>query len=308
MIPHETGAADTSVLQPEAVEASAITETASVWRSIARVFVTNRLATASLVLIVLIVLFCFLGPVFYHTNQTQTNLGIATRPPSASHPLGTDEVGFDELGRLMLAGQSSLEVGVVAAILAGLFGSLWGATAGYIGGWVDAIMMRIVDSFLAIPFLLLALLFASIFTPTIPVLIFIVAMVSWLMTARLVRGDALSLRTREYVQAAKGVGARPARLVFRHIGPNAIGTIVVQTTFSVADAILLIAALSYLGLGPPPPAASWGQMLSDGLNFIYDGYWWLIYPPGIMIVLTVVCFNIVGDALRDSLEVRLQKR
>jgi peptide/nickel transport system permease protein len=308
MIPHEAIAADSPGLQPEAVTASGITEEASVWRAIARVFVQNRLATAALAVIVLIVLFCFLGPVFYHFNQTQTNLGIASKPPSASHPLGTDEVGFDELGRLMLGGQSSLEVGVVAAVLAGLFGSLWGATAGYIGGWVDAVMMRIVDSFLAIPFLLLALLFASIFTPTVPVLILIVAMVSWLMTARLVRGDALSLRTREYVQAARGVGARPMRLVFRHIGPNAMGTIVVQTTFSVADAILLIAALSYLGLGPPPPAASWGEMLSDGLNFIYDGYWWLIYPPGIMIVLTVVSFNIVGDALRDSLEVRLQKR
>jgi peptide/nickel transport system permease protein len=308
MIPHQAVTADTPAPPPEAVEAGGINETASVWRAIARVFVTNRLATAALILIILIALFCFLGPVLYHTNQNQTDLAIETRPPSASHPLGTDAVGFDQLGRLMLAGQSSLEVGVVAALLAGLFGSLWGATAGYLGGWVDAVMMRIVDSFLAIPFLLLALLFASIITPTIPILIVIVAMVSWLMTARLVRGDALSIRTREYVQAAKGVGARPARLVFRHIGPNAMGTIVVQTTFSVADAILLIAALSFLGLGLPPPAASWGQMLSDGINYIYDGYWWLIYPPGIMIILTGVSFNIVGDALRDSFEVRLQKR
>lgn len=305
MIPLEAGAADLPVRQAEVAKTA---ETANVWRAIARVFLKNPVATSALIVILLITLFCFLGPVFYHSNQINTNLAIASKPPNSSHPLGTDEVGFDELGRLMLGGQSSIEIAFVAAALAGLFGSLWGAIAGYLGGWIDSIMMRVVDSFLAIPFLLLALLFASIFTPTITVLILIIAMVSWLRTARLVRGDALTLRTREYMQVAKGVGARPPRLVFRHIMPNAIGTIVVQTTFSVADAILLLAGLSYLGLGPPPPAASWGQMLSDGLNFIYDGYWWLIYPPGILIVLTVVCFNLIGDALRDSFEVRLQRR
>lgn len=274
----------------------------------ASAFVENRLAVAGLLILVFMVLFSFIGPLVYVTNQVKTNFAEVTLPPGSAHPLGTDEVGRDVLGRLMVGGQSSLEVGLAAALLASLIGTTWGAVAGLVGGWVDALMMRIVDSLIAIPPLLLLLMLASMFTPTIPVLICIIALISWLGMARLVRGESLSLRVRDYVQAAKAVGARRSRVVFRHIVPNAIGTIVVLTTFSVADAILLLAALSYLGLGPPPPATNWGAMLSDGLNYVYDGYWWLVYPAGVAIVLTVVGFNLIGDGLRDALEVRLQKR
>jgi peptide/nickel transport system permease protein len=282
--------------------------TGSVWRLILDVFIKNRLAVVGLLIILLMVLFSFVGPLIYHTNQVFTNISQITQPPSSAHPLGTDNLGYDVLGRLMLGGQSSLEVGLAAALLAGLVGTAWGAVAGYAGGWIDAIMMRVVDSLLAIPYLLFILLLASIFTPSIPMLIFVIAMVSWLFTARLVRGDTLSLRVRDYVVAARAVGTRNWRIVFRHIVPNVMGTVVVATTFSVADSILLLAALSYLGLGPPPPAANWGGMLTNGLSYVYDGYWWLIYPAGIAIVLTVVAFNFIGDALRDSLEVRLQRR
>jgi peptide/nickel transport system permease protein len=280
----------------------------SVGRLILRVFLQNRLAVAGVLLIILMVLFSFIGPHIYVTDQRHTNLLQVTLPPSSAHPLGTDDVGFDVLGRLMLGGQTSLEVGLAAALLASVLGTAWGAVAGYAGGVVDALMMRIVDSFLAIPPLLIILMLASIFTPTVPVLIFVIALISWLATARLVRGDTLSLRVRDYVYAARGVGARNGRIILRHIVPNVIGTIVVQTTFSVADSILLLAALSYLGLGPPPPAANWGGMLSNGLNYAYDGDWWLIYPAGVAIVLTVVAFNFVGDALRDAFEVRLRER
>jgi peptide/nickel transport system permease protein len=282
--------------------------TGSVWRLIFDVFVKNRLAVVGLLIIACMVLFSFVGPLLYHTDQVHTNLNQVTLPPSAAHPLGTDNVGYDVLGRLMLGGQSSLEVGLAAALLASLVGTAWGAVSGFAGGWIDAIMMRVVDSLLAIPYLLFVLLLASIFTPSIPMLILVIAMVSWLFTARLVRGDTLSLRVRDYVVAAKAVGTRSWRIVMRHIIPNVMGTVVVATTFSVADAILLLAALSYLGLGPPPPAANWGGMLTNGLSYVYDGYWWLIYPAGIAIVLTVVAFNFIGDALRDSLEVRLQQR
>jgi peptide/nickel transport system permease protein len=282
--------------------------TGSVLRLVWSVFRQNRLAVIGLGMILFMVLFCFAGPLFYHTNQVQINMSAVTRPPSASHPLGTDNVGYDVLGRLMLGGQSSLEVGFAAAILASLWGTAWGAVAGYAGGWLDAIMMRVVDSILAIPYLLIVLILATVFIPTIPVLIVVIALVSWLATARLVRGETLSLRVRDYVLAARGAGVRNGRIIFRHIVPNVIGTIVVAATFSVADAILLLAALSYLGLGPPPPAANWGGMLSNGLTYIYDGYWWLVYPAGLAIVLTVMAFNFVGDALRDALEVRLQRR
>jgi peptide/nickel transport system permease protein len=280
----------------------------SAWRMILAVFVRNRLAVAGVGIVAVIVLFSFLGPVFYHTDQVHTRLALINLPPSSAHPLGTDNVGYDVLGRLMLSGQSSIVVGISAALLATIVGTLWGAVAGYAGGAVDAVMMRVVDSVLAIPPLILILLLASVFTVSTPVLIFVVAIVAWLAPARLVRGEAISLRTREYVQLARAMGGRHLRIVLRHIAPNAIGTIVVQATFEVANAILLLAALSYLGLGPAPPATNWGSMLSDGLNYIYEGKWWLIYPAGIAIVLTVVAFNFIGDALRAALEVRLQER
>jgi len=279
-----------------------------VGRRILDVFVQNRLALAGVGIIVFFVLFSFIGPLIYHTDQVHTNLLEVTQPPGDGHPLGTDEVGYDVLGRLMLGGQSTLEVGFAAALLATVVGTAWGAVAGYVGGWVDALMMRVVDSWLAIPPLLLVLLLASAFNPTIPVLIIVIAMVSWLGTARLVRGESLALRGREFVQAARFVGVSDRKIVLRHVVPNVIGTVVVVATFSVADAIQLLAALSFLGLGPPPPAANWGGMLTSGLNFVYDGYWWLIYPAGVCIVLTVISFNFVGDALRDAFEVRLQRR
>lgn len=280
----------------------------STWRLFLSVFIQNRLAIVGLAIIVLMALFSFVGPLVYHTNQVQTNLALEDLPPSSSHPLGTDDVGYDVLGRLMLGGQSSLEVGVAAALIASLLGTAWGAVAGFLGGWVDAILMRVVDSIMAVPFLLLALLLANIFTPTVPVLIVMIGLISWLSTARLVRGSTLSIRVRDYVLAAQSAGAGNMRVILRHIVPNVMGTVVVQTTFSVADAVLLLAVLSYLGLGPPPPAADWGGMLTNGLNYIYDGYWWLIYPAGVCIVLLVIAFNFIGDALRDAVDVRLQQR
>lgn len=280
----------------------------NVLRLIGGGFAQNRLAVVGLGLVVLMLLFSFVGPLIYHTDQVTTNAYQVTLRPSADHPLGTDQLGYDVLGRLMKAGQASMEVGLAAAVLASLVGTAWGAIAGFFGGWVDAVMMRVVDSMLAIPPLLLILLLASFVRTSVPVLILVIALVSWLATARLVRGDALLLRVREYVQAARLVGSSSGRIVARHIVPNVIGTVVVQTTFEVANAILLLAGLGFLGLGPPPPAANWGGMLTSGLNYVYDGYWWLVYPAGVAIVITVVGFNFVGDALRDSFEVRLQRR
>jgi peptide/nickel transport system permease protein len=263
-------------------------------------FLANRAAVAGLVLIVALTLFCFIGPLLYHTNQVNTRLGLEHLPPGSGRPLGTDEVGYDQLGRLMVGGQTSLEVAFGAAAVAVVFGAAWGATAGYFGGIVDGLMMRIVDAMLAIPALFLLLILATIFRPSVGMLILVVGLVAWLVPARLVRGESLSLRTREYVLAAKTMGVRAPTIIRRHIITNCIGTILVNATFQVADAVLLVAALSYLGLGIPPPAANWGSMLSNGLDFSYSGYWWMIYPPGLAIVVTVVAFNLVGDGLRDA--------
>jgi peptide/nickel transport system permease protein len=277
-------------------------------RALASAFIQNRMALVGTAIVVVMVLFSFVGPLFYHTDQVNTNLAIMNQPPSSAHPLGTDDVGYDVLGRLMKSGQSSLEIGLAAALLATFVGSVWGAVAGYFGGALDATMMRVVDAVLSIPALVLILLLASVLKPDLPALILVVALVAWLAPARLVRGETISLRTREYAQQAKGMGGGGGWIIRRHILPNAAGTIVVQATFEVANAILLLAALSFLGLGPPPPATNWGSMLSDGLNFIYDGEWWLIYPAGLCIVLTVLGFNFIGDGLRAAFEVRLRDR
>jgi peptide/nickel transport system permease protein len=280
----------------------------SALRLAAYVFLENRLAVVGLGFVVAIVLFCFVGPFIYRTNLINTDISNITQPPGPGHPMGTDIVGKDVLGLLMVGGQTSLEIGLTAALLATTFGVLWGAVAGFVGGWVDQLMMRIVDSLLAIPTLFLLLVLAAMFTPSLPMLVVIVALVAWLVPARLIRGETLSLRTREFVDAVRVMGGSNTRIVLRHIIPNTIGTIMVNATFQVADAILLIAALSYLGLGVPPPSTNWGDMLSDGVSYTYAGYWWLIFPAGILIVLTVVAFNLIGDAMRDAFEVRLQKR
>jgi peptide/nickel transport system permease protein len=280
----------------------------SAWKLAVYVFLENRLAVAGLGIVVFMFLFCFVGPLVYHTDQINTDIANLTVSPSSSHLLGTDNVGYDVLGRLMIGGQTSLEIGIIAALLATTFGVLWGAIAGFVGGWVDQLMMRVVDSLLAIPTLFLLLVLAAMFVPTLPMLVFIVALVAWLVPARLIRGETLSLRSREYVDAVRVMGGSGLRIVMRHIIPNTVGTIMVNATFQVADAILVIAALSFLGLGVPPPATNWGAMLSDGVSYTYAGYWWLIYPAGLFIVITVVAFNLIGDAMRDAFEVRLQRR
>ena len=272
------------------------------------VFVENKLAVTGVCIFVFMILFCFVGPHIYVTNQLTVDFAHEELTPSGSHLLGTDANGFDVLGRLMIAGQISLEVGIAAAILATVIGVLWGAIAGYVGGFVDAFMMRIVDAMLSIPTLFLALVVVSMVTPSKPVLILVIALTSWLTTSRLVRGEALSLRTRDYVQAMKVMGGGNTRAVLRHIAPNAVGTIMVNATFQVADAIALIVSLSYLGLGIRPPQQDWGGMLSNGVQYVYDGYWWLIVPAGFLIVIVIAAAIFIGEGLRDAVEVRLQRR
>jgi peptide/nickel transport system permease protein len=264
------------------------------------------LGIIGLTIIVAACLFCFVGPLVYHTNQVGSNLAASNLPPGKGHPLGTDANGYDILGRLMVGGQSSLEIGAAVAVIATTTGVIWGAIAGYWGGFVDAVMMRIVDVILAIPALFLLLILATSTAPSTLELIIVLSFLSWQVPSRLVRGETLSLRTREFVQAVRVMGGGSGRSVIRHIIPNTVSTIVVNATFQVADAILILAVLSYLGFGLPPPAATWGGMLSTGSSYIFAGYWWQLYPVGLLIVIVVVAFNFLGDALRDLLDVRLR--
>ncbi len=277
-------------------------------RLIARTFVENKLAITGAVVIVAVTLFCFVGPPLYHTDQLNPNLLATNAAPGGGHPLGTDNNGFDILGRLMVGGQSSIEVGFAVAAISTVVGILYGAVSGFFGKAVDVVMMRIVDVGFAIPVVFLFIFASRVFQPSLTLLIWLLGVVSWLVPARLVRGETLALRVREYVQAVRTMGGGSARIIFRHLIPNTIGTIVVTATFQVANAVLILATLQYLGFGLPPTEPTWGSMLSNGITYLQDGYWWQVYPALGMIVITVVAFNFIGDALQDAFEVRLQQR
>jgi peptide/nickel transport system permease protein len=273
-------------------------------------FARNWQARQGVGIVLAIVGFCFLGPVFYHTNQgiSGLNLNIKDLAPGASHPLGTDDSGYDVLGRLMLAGQSSLELGFAVALVSTFIGTVYGAVSGMCGGIVDGFMMRVLDTLLAIPSLVLLLVLVNMFTPNLVILIALIAVLFWLNIARLVRGEVLALRTRDFVLASYMMGSTRNRILWRHLLPNAFGVISVNATFSIADAILYMSALSFLGLGLPPPHTDWGAMMSNGLNDLFDGYWWLVYPPAVLLIITLMGFSLIGDAVRDSLDVRLRRR
>jgi peptide/nickel transport system permease protein len=278
------------------------------WRLAVREFTRNKLAVVGIGVLVFFVIFCFLGPVFYHGDIYNSNLTNTLLPPGAGHPLGTDNEGFDVLGELMKGGQASLEVGFFAATIGIIIGALVGAVAGLAGGIIDSALMRVVDVFLSIPFLFVVLIIAVRYGATVLSLSLIIGCFTWLAPARLVRGEVLTLRVRDFVSAARTAGSSRWRLISRHLIPNAIGVIIVNVTFNVADAILYVAALGFLGFGLHYPNIDWGDMLSNGITYLQNGNWWLIYPAGACIVIVVMACNLIGDALRDSLDVRLRRR
>ena len=291
-----------------APEGGEVGQIQSGWRLAVREFSRNKLAVVGVGIVVFFIAFCFAGPLFYHGNILNSNLSSTLLPPGAGHPLGTDNLGFDVLGELMKGGQASMEVGFFAAMIGIVIGALWGAVAGLSGGFVDSILMRVVDILLSIPFLFVVLIVAVRYGATVLSLSLIIGFFTWLVPARLVRGEVLTLRTRDFVAAARTAGSSRSRLIGRHLIPNALGVIIVNVSFNVADAILAVAALGFLGFGLHYPTVDWGDMLSGGITYLQNGNWWLIYPAAISIVLVVMACNLIGDALRDSLDVRLRRR
>jgi peptide/nickel transport system permease protein len=264
------------------------------------------MAIVAVIVLLIIVGFCYLGPLLWHVSANATDPLSIMAAPSFHHPLGTDDIGRDVLARLMVGGQISLQVGITAGLLGTIIGVAYGSVSGYFGGIVDAAMMRFVDAVISIPVLVLLILIAAVIRLDQVLLIVIIALTSWLIPARLIRVETLSLKHRDFVLASRVMGAKPPRTIVTHVLPNAVGTIVVNATFQIADAILLIAYLSYLGLGIPPPGATWGGMLSEGMTYLYQDPWWMIYLPGVAIVLVVVAFNYLGDALRDAFDQRTE--
>jgi len=237
------------------------------------------------------------------SNLTATNL-----PPGAGHPMGTDNQGFDVLEELMIGGRAALEIGFLSAVIGMVWGAVWGAVSGLAGGLLDGFLMRIVDVLLSIPFLFVVLIVAVRYGASVLGLSIIIGIFTWQVPARLVRGEVLTLRVRDFVSAARAAGAGWFRLTNRHLLPNSLGVIIVTATFSVADAILAVATLGFLGFGLQFPTFDWGDMLNNGISYLQDGYWWQVYPVGICIIAVVMACNLLGDALRDALDVRLRRR
>lgn len=268
-----------------------------------RRFFRNRMAVFGLILVAVLVLVALLAPYIADAPPARQNLRARLLPPSAENWFGTDEFGRSVFSRVVYGARVSLLTGTIPVLVAGTIGTLLGLLAGFYRGWLDSVLMRIMDVLLAFPSILLALAIVGTLGPGLRNAVIAVAIVSIPEYARIVRSVVLGAREEEFVQAASALGARDLRKMFRHILPTALGPLSVQASLGVGYAILSLAGLSFLGLGIQPPAADWGEMLNRGRNFLPDSNWLLVFP-GLAISVTVLAFNLLGDGLRDALDPR----
>jgi oligopeptide transport system permease protein len=275
----------------------------SPWRDARTRFMRNKAAVVSLALLVLIALACIAGPWLLHADFDTTDWNAMSLPPTlqGQHWWGTDESGRDLLVRCLIGGRISLMVGLLATIASVAIGIAWGATAGFVGGKVDGFMMRFVDMMYAIPYLLIAILLVTILGREFYLVVLAITAFSWMDMARVVRGQTLSLRTMEFVEAARAIGVPTRRIIFGHVVPNLLGVVVIYTTVTVPGVILTESVLSFLGLGIQEPMTSWGVLIEDGAKVMDVAPWMLLFPAA-MLSLTLYCFNFIGDGLRDALD------
>lgn len=268
-------------------------------------FYQNKLAVVGLVIIVIFILLAIFAPLLTPHDPNRANLRERNQPPSKEHWFGTDDMGRDILARTLYGGRISLSVGLVSVGISLTLGLTLGAIAGYFGGMVDIVIMRVADVFYSFPFLILAITISAIFGPSIYNTMIILGVLSWPGPARLIRAEFLKLKETDYVAAATALGAKPSRVMFRHILPNGFSSLLVSATLGVASAILSEAGLSFLGLGVPPPAPSWGNMLNRARPLhILATMPWMWLAPGIAIFVIVLSINFVGDGLRDAFDPR----
>jgi peptide/nickel transport system permease protein len=286
----------------------------SLWRETFRRFRRHRLASFGALVLLIMVGAVLAGPLIYRVPIDEIDFKAKLRSPSAAHPLGTDDLGQDLLARMLYGGRISLAVGIAAMLIAVVIGVGVGATAGHFSGAVDHALMRVTDLFLSLPQLPLLLLIVYLFRESLKkalgpelgvftIIVVVIGGLRWMPVARLVRAQFLSLREKEFVEAARGLGARPFRQVLRHILPNAMGPVIVAGTIDVAAAIIAESSLSFLGLGFPPDIPTWGRILFDAKDNLDFAPHWAIFP-GVAIFLTVLCINYIGDGLRDALDPR----
>ena len=268
-------------------------------------FSRNRLAMAGSIVVILLFVVSFLAPLISPYDPGEINLQIVLTAPSRSHLLGTDQLGRDVLSRMIWGSRISLKVGFIATGIAIVIGTILGALAGYYGRWADTTIMRFVDVMLCFPSFFLILAVIAFLEPSIWNIMIVIGLTGWMGITRLVRADFITLREREFVQAAKAIGASDFRIIFIHILTNAMASVLVAATLGVAGAILTESALSFLGIGVQPPIPSWGNILTAGKDNI-DIAWWLSLYPGLAILITVLGFNLLGEGIRDSLDPRLR--
>jgi len=280
----------------------------SQWAIAGRHFKKNKLAIGGLIVMIILYLITLLTPLIAPFDPAAQGDIITSRylPPSSDHWLGTDKFGRDILSRTLYGARISLSIGFVAVGISITLGTLIGALAGYFGGWVDAVLMRFTDMMLAFPRLVLLIVVIAVFeSPSIWLVVVVLGLTGWMATSRIVRGEVLSLREREFVQAARALGMGDTRIILRHVIPNTMAPVIVSATLGIGLTILTEASLSFLGLGVQPPTPSWGNMVADGRDALTEA-WWIATFPGLAIVLTVVAFNLLGDGLRDALDPRLR--
>jgi len=265
----------------------------------------SKLALAGLVVIGTLVLLAIVGPTIAPYDPNDLNVRQRTLAPSFAHPFGTDDRGRDVLSRVLYGARVSLKVGAIAVGISAIAGTLLGAVSGYFGGWLDELIMRATDVLFAFPGILLAIAIMAVLGPSVTNAMIALGVVYTPIFARITRGSVLAIRNDVFVEAARAAGAGAPRVIGRHIMPNVLAPLIVETTLSLAFAILAETALSFLGLGTPPPEPSWGRMLSEGRDYIRDAPW-MGFFPGMAIVLTVMGFNFLGDGLRDALDPRLK--
>jgi len=269
------------------------------------IFLKNKLALSGFIVVAFFFGVSFFAPIIATHDPTEINVKIVLAPPSADHLFGTDELGRDVFSRMVWGSRISLKVGFVAVGIAIFIGTFFGAISGYYGGVLDAIVMRFVDIMLCFPSFFLILAVIALLEPSIWNIMIVIGVTGWMGVARLVRAEFITLKERDFVTAARALGAKDSRIIFGHILPNAMGPILVSATLGVAGAILTESALSFLGIGVQPPTPSWGNILTAGKDAL-DVAWWLSLYPGIAILVTVLGYNLLGEGIRDALDPRLR--
>lgn len=273
------------------------------WRRFRR----NKLAMFGMLVIVILIIFSLLAPFISHYDPNEIDLYKIESSPEGTHWLGTDELGRDMFSRLLYGGRVSLAVGIFSSLAEIAIGVSLGSVAGFYGGAVDSVIMRITDIIMCFPFFVVAIALAAMVGPSMTNLIFIIAILEWTKIARIVRAEILSLKNRDYIKAARSLGLGNIRIIIKHVLPNTFASIMVFSTLAIANGILTEAALSFLGLGVRPPQPSWGNMLAAAQSMRVLQYeWWMWIPPGMMVFITVISINFLGDGLRDALDPKLK--